>query len=180
MTFSNNQIVLMVISDKNIMSYITTNIQPQYRDDFKQNLCLMILESNNSKLNSAVRDNYLTYLVIRIIKNTMSDTSPFWKEMKNSGQPKSKKTIELNFNINIEGGEYDLEEDMKIERWREMVDDKLRGMHFYYAELFNLWRSGMTYRQIESATGISYQSVRLGILKALGEIKKDLGNGKEN
>ena len=174
MTFSNNQIVLMIINDKNINDYIKSSVGPAYRDDFKQNLSLMILEYNNIKLNTALNNNYLTYLIIRIIKNTNNDTSPFWKEVKNSGQPKSKRTIELNFNISISPEEYDYEEDIKLEMWSKKIDELLNKYHFYYAELFKLYRSGMTYRDIESATGIKYQSVRLGVLKTISMLKKDL------
>ena len=167
----------MIINDKNINDYIKSSVTPAYRDDFKQNLSLMILEHNNTKLNLAISNNYLTYLIIRIIKNTNNDTSPFWKEIRNSGQPKSKKTIELNFNISISPEEYDYEEDRKLEMWSKKVDELLNKYHFYYAELFKLYRSGMTYRDIESATGIKYQSVRLGVLKTIDMLKKDLKNG---
>lgn len=174
MTFSNNEIVMMIVNDKNINDYIISSVSPSYRDDFKQNLSLMILEYNNVKLNLALSSNYLTFLIIRIIKNTNNDTSPFWKETKNSGQPKSKKTIEFNYNITISTDEYDYEEDIKLEMWSKKVDSILNNYHFYYTELFKLYRSGMTYRQIESATGIKYQSVRLAVLKTIGMLKKDL------
>lgn len=54
-----------------------------YYEDFFQEICLILLEYDNAKLNKIVEDKHLNAFITRIIQNNLfSKTSPFYKKYK--------------------------------------------------------------------------------------------------
>lgn len=53
----------------------------QFMDDFFQDLCLIILEYDNEKLNNAHRNKHFNAFITRIIiNNIFSNTSPYYRQ----------------------------------------------------------------------------------------------------
>lgn len=53
----------------------------QFQDDMFQDLCIILLEYPNEKLNDAHRHNHMNALITKILVNNLfSTTSPFYKQ----------------------------------------------------------------------------------------------------
>lgn len=190
-----NDIVVYIMRSDLINSAINNICPPKFRDDFKSHFYLQLLEMKETKLQRAWNGGWLDWLCVRILSNQMnSNTSSFWKIYRNGGFAGEKKVYsqaELNefreahkdewrplsyegyFTL-IDDGEENIERLELIEFRRSMIIDKLNGRHFYHRHLFLLHLDGMTYRQIEKETGISYQSVRLSIIATTDWLKKGI------
>lgn len=63
------------------------SIEQQNKDDFFQDLIIILMEYDNEKLNDAVRNGHMNALVTRIIVNNIfSTTSKYYKEYKKYGE----------------------------------------------------------------------------------------------
>lgn len=190
-----NDIVISVMESDLINSAILNICPPKYREDFRSHFYLQLLEMKEVKLQQAWNNGWLDWLCVKILSNQMnSNTSSFWKIYRNGGFAGEKKIwsqTELNefrenhrdevspisydgyFTLKDEGEEH-IEKLELIELRRDLIIDTLNSRHFYHRHLFLLHLDGMTYRQIEKDTGISYQSVRLSIIATTEWLKKNI------
>ena len=166
---SNNEILLLIINSNDINKAISKLAPKTYLNDFKQALYLQVMSLPNKKLNDAISNNYLNYLIVKIIKNQAGNKSHFHKEYHNFGLPKSHTYHHLNENINILDDEPYQEDN--YEKQLQIVDEFLSHQHWYHAALFRLHLSGMTYKQIANDIGIGYQSVRISIMDTTRRLK---------
>lgn len=179
-------------------STINNICPPQWKDDFRSHFLLQLMEMKETKLQQAWNNGWIEWLCVKILSNQMnSNTSSFWKIYRNGGFNGDRKVIlqsdyegirndykeqESSNPISYEGAfghdtsDDDIERLELIELKRDRIIEALNGRHYYHRHLFILHINGMTYRQIEKETEISYQSIRLSILSTIEWLKNNLKN----
>lgn len=170
-------------------------------DDLFQEVCLIVLEYDNAKLNIAHNEKWLKYMLINVIKNqSSSKTSKFYKKFKK-------------FNIEMRDANYNLGTDEFITGFIELekayiniesskimgdkahsilskIESALEKVHWYDRELFIMYfrlleysvggdkydvtikKKRLSLRDIEKTTSINHNSVGNSINGVLKFLKK--------
>jgi hypothetical protein len=151
---TNNEILNYLLKD-NFIEEICSNItkNSKYKEDLFQEICLIILEYDNEKLNNAYNEKWVRYLIINIIKNQYnSSTSPFYKKFKKFNYEFKDNGIELSNETNeafdnqmnkvyksyIEIGNNDKLSD-DIHNNIELIEDILDEAFWYDKEIFKMY-----------------------------------------
>lgn len=195
-----NKIIEIVMNNKSLNSSISKMVSHHYVDDFKSHFYLQLLNMDINKLNKAYKQKYLERLCYKVIRNQyFSKSSSFWKLYRNSGfwkeykidddvtyldkeididmlEESNLKIIEI-VELIIDDTTINRSTDNIINTIIEDVKDILRHIHWYDAELFNLYYiQGYNYSQIENKIGIKHQRhiITKSIKKTLDIVKKNI------
>lgn len=144
-----------------------------FRDDFKHHLFMQLFNMNTKKLMALHKKKQLEFVVLRIIDNQWySTTSPFWKLFRNKGSYRERYIDDFEFS---DFSDSMADEEYKENDYLEQIDDILNRMNIIDAFCFRkYYYEHMTYKQIMELTGVSDQSIRLRVQKAIIFIKKQI------
>lgn len=170
-----DKIIKHIMSNKAINDYLA-KVQPEWRDDFKSHIWLIIfemfeIESKRKKIEKLYNNAELTKYLMGMITNQLkSNTSSFTKIYKARFQP-------LDFDMRMEESKTDEERPDIIKR----IIRELDNIHWADAILYKMYRGidpitnelkeAMSYSEIQRVIGINYRSVRNSIIKTDKSIK---------
>jgi len=138
-------------------------IKSNQREDFKSFIMDNLLDKPE-KLIKSYNEGFIDYYIWRIIENQYySTTSPWYRKFL------------IKDNIMIDIAEDEPEVNIDEESVLEQVKNILKRTHWYDRVLFEMYYlEKMTYKQIESKTGINYISIRRTVMKTLENVKKQI------
>jgi DNA-directed RNA polymerase specialized sigma24 family protein len=139
-----------------INSAIKKLVKPEDRDDFKQELFLILLESCQKKLNEINEKGQLTFYVVRIIINlTRQDKNVYLKKYGN------------HFTEYIDKGQADEDYTEDYESIRYVLENDN-----YHMNMLKIYAAEGSMRAVSDKTGIPLSSVYNAIKTARVEVKK--------
>lgn len=146
----------------------------EMRDDFIQEINLILLQYDETKLLEIYNQGSFKFFLSRIISNQIkSATSPWHTKYRQNGVVFS--STELNEDYYVQ--EEEINNDEKLNLIAQIIDSKIHQKPQLIRE-FNLFRmyyhQQLTYKQIEKITKIPYVSVYNYIKKAEDIIKKEI------
>ena len=156
---------LIYFHDSDTIKNMFLKIKSKDRDEFKS-FILDILIDNCDKLILAYQEGWIDYYIWRIISNQYySNTSPWYR----------KHIIKDYYETDIPDIIDEEVNDVDLEKIIIEVKTIIRKMHWYDRTLFEMYYfDKMTYKKIESETGINYIAVRRSVMKTLQNVKKQL------
>lgn len=174
---TNNQIVEEIVRDPKFFDIVKKVTKGnELAQDLFQEVCLILLEYDNEKLNNIIEQKYFNFFFVRILNNQFnSSTSPFYKMYKKEYD----KYIDANKDLTIDWDEdnsgeielsdVDLPDEETDESWGESIRAKYEGikseLYWYDAELFELYIRLGSYRKVSKETGIPLRSVGTNLKK---------------
>lgn len=178
---------------------------PEMLEEAYQEIAMIIIEYDRTKIIDLWNRNELKYFIIRIIKNTLySKTSPFYKKIKKFNDLTSsiecsyydKDDYETDHNLFHYYNHYedptfdeDFDEDLELQNKRLLLnqintflDEKeMKSTADYHdVQLFKMYKfSTMTYREVQEKTKIHYTYVYRSVKRVEAQIIKKFKNKKQ-
>lgn len=173
-----------------------SKMKPEHlQDDLKGEVLLILCEMEEGKLMDLHYKGVLRFYTVRTILNLIqSTTSPFYKKFRlksyDLGVLRDQTTYEICSELcdspefdNMELTKYatrfsynSIAEDLDEVKERQLKEclalDEVDNLYWYEREIVKLYLELGTYRSVEEATGIPFESVYKTVSKACKEIKK--------
>jgi len=142
---------------------------PNYIDDAKQEIILILIDLGDEKLKEIKEKKYLTFFIIRIIKNQLaSATSPFYTKYRKH------RFDEKDLEYLIDESDDDIGEKIEFEENLEKLDTFLDQLHWYDRTLWELkYKEDNSYNQLVEMTKIPRISLWTSITQTTNHIKKN-------
>jgi len=143
--------------------------------DLTQEVYLIMLEYDQSKLLQIVSNGHLLFWVTRVMMNQ-------YQSSKASSFKKKHKPLPIDENaiistLRAENINEVIEEDLEYYRKLDLINRSMEDLHFYDKTLFKVYyESDHTIRSLAQATGISTTSIFLTIKKVRNYIKDEVKN----
>jgi hypothetical protein len=160
-----NEIVEQLFTSKEFNDCINKMEPDHLRDDLRSEVVLILLETDDGKLQEIHRTGGLRYFTVRIIMNLIqSKTSRFYKLYR-------QQLVEITDRY-IAGEEQDFEERAAKEEIEDKAIKEIDNLYWYNGEMVKLYMKYGNYRAIEENTRIPYTSAYKTIQKSFQEIKQ--------
>lgn len=155
-----NEIIAELFTSKDFNACIRKMEPKNLQDELKSEVALILCEKPEEKILELYNSGGLKFFTVRIILNLIkSNSSPFYKKFRAN-------FIELSEIIEPVIQEYDAE----INTRKDQAIEHLEGLYWYDREIIKLYAEHGTYRKVEAATGIPFESVYLTVKKARKQI----------
>jgi hypothetical protein len=160
-----NEIVEQLFTSKEFNDCINKMEPDHLRDDLRSEVVLILLETDDSKLQEIHRTGGLRYFTVRIIMNLIqSKTSRFYKLYR-------QQVVEITDRF-IAGEDQDFEARAAKEEIEDKAIKEIDNLYWYNGEMVKLYMKYGNYRAIEENTRIPYTSAYKTIQKSFQEIKQ--------
>lgn len=172
-----------------------SKMRPEHlQDDLKGEVMLILCEMEEGKLMDLHYKGVLRFYTVRVILNLIqSSTSPFYKKFRMSGFDLT------SIKSSVMSGSYDFSlleamdseninlvhrkvleaisfEDLGEQKEKQLKEclalDEIDNLYWYDREIVKLYLELGTYRAVEEATGIPFESVYKTVIKSCRQIKK--------
>jgi len=153
-----NEIISDLFTSKDFNACIKKMKPERLQDDLKAEVGLILCEKPDEKIIELHESGMLKFYTVRIILNLMqSSSSPFYKKFRMTN-------VELSNIIEPIIIEYDHRKDKAIA--------EIENLYWYDREILKLYAEYGTYRAVEEATGIPFESIYKTVQKNCHLIRK--------
>jgi hypothetical protein len=163
-----NDLLTLCYTNNKIIAYCKTVGKADW-EELKSQLIIQLVKMPEIKIQQAYKNDYLEYMCFvickRIIAGNVPDSGEFYR---------NKNNLSLS-----EGWGLDVASDSDVQHHDngklDIIEDVLRGEHWYNKILFNYYfKDGYNLREISEITGIHFKSINYAIIKTKTKIKKHI------
>lgn len=164
-----NEIVEQLFTSKEFNDCIGKMEPDHLRDDLRAEVALILLETDEKKLQEIHRSGGLKFYTVRIIINLIqSNKSPFYRLYR-------QQMAEITDRF-IAGEEQDFEARIAREETEERALQEIDNQYWYNRDIIKLYMKYGNYRAIEEVTQIPYSSAYKTVQKVIKDIKQKIAS----